>query len=367
MSVLFRSLGLAFLAVVVASCGSESSPNGATPDPTASSSTAPASVTPSGSPTAAPEPGPRYGVAGFVPPNWPSPSNDDWATLFDSFSETGPLIGVYTNWTDSPATEGEVPAVIRTAFDIAGRQDLVPVVALGTASDSPTGVTPTIDWSDQAQVERFLAAVTAVASTYQPEYLAIGGEINRLWESDPAAFDQFMTGYRLAYDAAKVASPETRVFTIFQLEMLRGDAFLAGNSESREPAWRLIDQFAGALDLVGFTSYPFLDFETPSAIPAGYYAELPGQLGLPVLITEIGWPSAPLAAAPGSAYGGSPEEQAEFIETLPALLGPGVEGLLWSFPYDIGAAISGPFESVALRESTGAPKPALAAWQALSE
>lgn len=353
------------VAALLVSCSDGTSTN-PSPSTTAAAGGTQTTASPSSEPTSAATEL-RLGVAGFIPPNWPSPSNDDWATLFASFSETGPLIGVYTNWTDSPAAEGEIPAVIRTAFDIAARQDLVPVVALGVSSDSEGGVTPTIDWSNTAQVGRFLAAVTAVASNYEPEYLAIGGEVNRLWETDPAAFEDFVTGYRLAYDAAKAASPETRVFTIFQLEMLRGDAFLAGNSESREPAWHLIDQFAGALDLVGFTSYPFFDFETPAAIPDGYYAELAIRLGFPVLITEIGWPSAPLAAAPGSTYGGSPEEQSELIEAIPRLIGPGVEGLLWSFPYDIGQGSAGPFESVALREANGTPKPALTTWQALAD
>jgi hypothetical protein len=354
---------VALAAVLLAACGGGSS--GGQSTATSSESDSPTATAELDS-TAAPEsPELRFGVAGFIPPNWPNPSNADWSDLFESFSETGDLIGVYTGWADSPQTEGEIPAVVRTAFEIARQQDLVPVVAIGTTSDSPTGVVPSIDWSNQAQVDRFIATVVAIAETYEPEYLAIGGEVNRLWESDPEAFGAFVAGYRLAYSAAKDASPTTRVFTVFQLEMLRGDAFLAGNSDSREPQWPLIDQFEGALDLVGFTSYPFLDYETPGVIPDGYYAALPEQLGLPVLITEIGWPSAPLAAAPQSTYGGSPEEQTEFVTNIPRLVGPGVEGLLWSFPNDVGTSVSGPFESVALRSNNGTAKPALAAWQSL--
>lgn len=349
--------------MLLVACGG-GSPDGQS-TPTSSESDNPTATIESDSTASPGSPEARFGVAGFIPPNWPNPSNADWSALFESFSETGELVGVYTGWADSPQTEGEMPAVVRTAFDIAGQHDLVPVVAIGTTSDSPTGVVPSVDWSDQAQVDRFIAAVVVIAETYAPDYLAIGGEVNRLWESDPEAFRAFVAGYRLAYAAAREASPKTRVFTIFQLEMMRGDAFLAGNSESREPQWQLIDHFDGAMDLVGFTSYPFLDYETPAAIPDGYYAALPEQLGLPVLITEIGWPSAPLAAAPQSTYGGSPEEQTEFVANIRRLIGPGIEGLLWSFPNDVGTSGSGPFESVALRSNSGAPKPALAAWQSL--
>ena len=44
--------------------------------------------------TSTPEPArPRFGVAGLVPRNHPNPNDDNWRALFDSYSETGELVG----------------------------------------------------------------------------------------------------------------------------------------------------------------------------------------------------------------------------------------------------------------------------------
>ena len=45
-------------------------------------------------PAATPEPArPRFGVAGLVPRNHPNPNDDNWRALFDSYPETGELVG----------------------------------------------------------------------------------------------------------------------------------------------------------------------------------------------------------------------------------------------------------------------------------
>ncbi len=53
--------------------------------------------------------GTEWGVAGVIPPHYPSPTGADYARLFASYTETGTLAGVYLNWADSPADEGGVP------------------------------------------------------------------------------------------------------------------------------------------------------------------------------------------------------------------------------------------------------------------
>ncbi len=337
-------------AVLVVACGE-------------SRSSAPVSGTPA--PTGAPATT-RFGVAGVIPPHYPQPESADYARLFDSFSETGTLVGVYLNWADSDETEGAIPRGVASLKAVAADRHLQLAVALGTVREGPAGVRSTVDWGDAAQRGRFLQAVGAVAREVRPAYLAIGVEVNRLWEADPAAFAQFVAGYREAYAVAKQASPSTQVFTVFQLEMLKGGAFLMGGSEERQPEWDLLAQFDGALDLLGLTSYPFLDFQTPAEIPAGYYTEAAERSGKAIALTELGWPSRPLSSAPASGYGGAPAEQVEFLGRLPALLSPAeVQAVLWSFPYDLGSASPVPtFESVALRENDGTAKPALEAWRA---
>jgi len=310
---------------------------------------------------------PRYGVAGLIPRHYPNAAAADWEDLYGSLSAFGGLVGVYANWSDAAASAGSIPKAVETAFGLQSKYRVAPIIALGVARDSAGGVVSTVNWSDGAERARFLEAVSAVADKYRPPYLAIGVEVNRLWQSDPAAFDAFVTVYAEAYDAIKKQSPQTKVFTIFQLELMKGRAYLSTGKPQTAPQWELLTRFTGKLDVAGFTTYPFLAYETPDAIPADYFAEAATRSGLPIALTEIGWPSAPLSAAPASAFGGSPEEQVAFVHRLRDLLtGVPVQFALWSFPNDLGAGASPPFESVSLRANDGTPKPAMVAWQEMT-
>lgn len=316
----------------------------------------------SASATTAPAPGTVFGVAGLVRPHAPSTSAADFEAMYRSFSATGGAVGVYTNWSDGPASEGSAPAVVASTFAAAQRYGFGPVVvALGVAQDAGgTGVKSTVDWSGP-QRDRFIAAATAVARDQKPAYLALGVETNRLATSDPAAFDGFVKGYAEAYDAIKKVSPTTKVFTIFQLELMKGHATrMTGRDDP--PQWPLLQRFAGKLDLVGLTTYPFLQYLAPADVPADYYAEAAQQAGAPVAFTEIGWPSS-RPPATGAAYVASPEAQAAFVDRFFALTASPRPALaLWSFPYELGVPTS-LFDSVALRASDGTAKPALGAWQ----
>jgi len=134
----------------------------------------------------------------------------------------------------------------------------------------------------------------------------------------------------------------------------------------RQPSLDLISSFEGKLDLVGLTTYPFFDHESPADVPDAYYEDVSELANVPLAFTEIGWPAAPLVSAPQSPYGGSPEEQAEFVDRFGQLIeGLDVAIALWSFPND-PAGVGAPFESVALRTNGGDRRPALARWQALA-
>jgi hypothetical protein len=332
----------AILAVFVIGCS-----NASVPVPSASASAA----------------GTRYGVAGLIPPHFPSPSAADYEILYTSLAGTGGAVGVYTAWADT-GKEGAAPAVVAASAAAAAKYHFGPVViALGVTQDAPGGVKSSVDWSGP-QRDRFVAAATAVARE-RPEFLALGVESNRLWMSDQAAFDGFVKAYADAYDAIKKVSPATKVFTIFQLELMRGAAFLATAKQSTPPQWDLLARFSGKLDLVGYTTYPFLAFANPADIPEDYYADAARRSAAPIAFTEVGWPSADLGgAAAGSPYGGTPQEQSEFVTRFLALTA-GVRPTLalWSFPNDLGPAAPSTFSSVGLRLNDGTAKSALIPWQ----
>lgn len=320
----------------------------------------------SGEPPTRPAPANHtFGVAGLIPRNFPNSSADDWLNLYETLDETGGLLGVYTNWSDSPDTAGSIPKVVRTAFGLAPQYNFTPVVALGFHRDAPGGgLEPTLVLSDAGEREEFKAVAVAIAHTYQPKYLALGVEVNRLYNVDPAGFDDYVSLYAETYDAIKAASPDTLVFPIFQLELMKGKGYLTGNSEGRQPQWELLDRFDARLDLAAFTTYPYFDYGSPADIPADYYSEIAARTTRPLAFTEIGWPSAPLAPAPDSEYGGSEEEQAAFVKRFFGLTAnTNLAIALWSFPHDLDAAPSNAaFDSVSLRRNDGTPKPALAEW-----
>lgn len=307
------------------------------------------------------------GVAGLIPANYPDPSPEDWLDLYEGLSETGELLGVNTSWTDSPETEGEIPAVVDTAFELAEVYGFSPVVALGTFRQGRGGgVEPTISWTDAEQVARFRNAVLSIAGQYHPPYLALGVEINRYYEHDPAGFDAFLETYRVLYDEIKNASPSTLVFTIFQLETLRGAGYLTGTSEGRQPHWQLLERFEPHLDLAVFTTYPFFDYGSPGDIPDDYYAVIADHTDRPIAFSEIGWPSAPLSNAPDSEFGGSETEQSDFVNRFFELTRSlDLHFALWSFPNDISTGVVAAFETVSLRHSDGTPKPAMHQWRVI--
>jgi hypothetical protein len=250
----------------------------------------PSATTPTSTPMdQGPARGFYIGIAGLIPANFPDSSEEDWLNLYESLPETGELLGVYTSWTDSEEAEGEIPGVVDAAFVFAEEYDFIPLVALGTYRDAVIGeVETTITWTDAEQVSRFRQIAVGIAEQYQPSYLALGNEINRHYDHDPHGFTAFVAAYSDIYDAIKDVSPGTLVFTIFQLETLRGAGYLTGTSEGRQSHWELLDMFGVRLDLAVFTTYPYFDYTSPADIPDDYYAAIAERTDLPIAFSEIG-------------------------------------------------------------------------------
>ncbi len=128
---------------------------------------------------------------------------------------------------------------------------------------------------DNATIQRYKDVTVAFVEQYKLKYLALGVEVNVLYEKSPADFEAFLQLYNQVYDAVKAKSPETKIFTVFQLEKMKGlNGGLFGGSNNPDNAeWQLLDRFT-KLDLVAFTTYPCLIYKNPSDIPADYYSEI---------------------------------------------------------------------------------------------
>ena len=175
-------------------------------------------------------------------------------------------------------------------------------------------------------------SVVAFTEKYKPKYLALGIEVNVLYEKSSSDFQKFVELYNSTYDAVKNVSPQTRIFTIFQLEKMKGlnGGLLGGVNDPSKSEWNMLELFP-KMDLVALTTYPGLIYKNPSEIPLDYYSEIQKHTTKPVAFTEIGWHSDPHPEG----WESSMEEQAQFVTTFFNLSDNLNKQLaIWSFLYD---------------------------------
>lgn len=209
--------------------------------------------------------------------------------------------------------------------------------------------------------EALVAYAIYVATNYEPEYLAVGVEINMLRARAPGQFVGFLKAYARVYDAVKSIRPETKVFPTFQLEDLLGRL-----TQEHPPQWEAIDAFGGRIDALAFSTYPYLSssIRLVREIPEDYYRQLRERFSGEILISEAGYASATIE---GHSWVGSEREQEEFLLRL---LGDaeanGFSAVVWGAERDPaqsrqgGAAV---LNDVGLRYSDGTDKLAWAVWR----
>jgi len=162
--------------------------------------------------------------------------------------------------------------------------------------------------------------------------------------------------------STKAVSPDTKVGMTFQLEMLKG---LGGNTGWMfVPQWPIVDALVsgGRIDVLGFTSYPYLHHDALADVPADYYDEIAMHWTGPVAFSEIGW-----LAAPHLPYPGDATEQADFVtRSFAATDDFDLAWVNWLFLHDYdGQATLPAFADIGLRGNDGSVvRPADAVWQA---
>lgn len=276
---------------------------------------------------------------------------DDFKDFFSKAKEAGDMVSWAGDWNELGAQDG-APAVVS---GLAGTYGYTPVIEAQFFSQKDGKLLRPLDAATRAQ---YKSAAADFAKKYRPRYMGLGIEVNMLYEKSPADFNDFAAFYSEVYDAIKAQSPGTNVFTIFQLEKMKGlhGGFFGGSNGGNTGEWELLDRFPKS-DIVAFTTYPGLIYDDPSAIPRDYYAEIRAHTSKPVAFTEVGWHSA--QSPPG--WGSSETEQAGFIRIFfNSTKGVGEEFAIWSFLYDQSA--EEPFNSMGLIQSDGTPKAAFAAW-----
>ncbi len=350
-------LVLLLLAAAAAACSSGGTGGGVA---TATASGQPATlVAPTASATLAPAPAPaEYGIAAPVPPHAAAPTSADWQTLYAAV----PALG---GWLGAPFTyqpPAGIPDAAAQQLQTAQQHGFHALLSIGFDQGAGAGYRPSLDFRLPGAVGSYLQALVALAKATQPPYLGIGDDVNLLWAEDHEAYDGFVESVPSIVAAIHRVSPQTVVYATFQYEALRGGRTVAG--DQRPSHWVLLEQVAPLLDLVAFTSDPALDYASPGDIPATYYADaLDHVAGRPVAFASIGWPA---AAGGGVTAGATPEQQAAFVQRLPALLhGVTPRFVMWPSAYD-DASAAAPGAAMGLSTQDGTARPALSAWQQLA-
>jgi hypothetical protein len=278
----------------------------------------------------------------------------DFLQFFDEATTAGQVITWAGDWNELVAGTG-APFVLA---ELAENFDYVPLVQATFFSQDTGQAVRSL--ADESTRDDYLEGAAAFAARYQPDYLGFGIEVNVLHAKAPADFADFVAFFPEVAAAVKDVSPDTQVFTVFQLEWMKGlrGGLFGGVNDPAAAQWALLDLFPDA-DLLAFTSYPGLIYADPADIPAEYYADISAHTDRPIAFTEIGWASD--AALAG--WESDEAEQAEFVGRFFELLTAAdvsAEMIVWAFLYD--QASQSPFDSMGLRRADGTARPAWNAW-----
>lgn len=276
---------------------------------------------------------------------------DDFTGFFSKAKEAGNAVMWAGDWNELANTQNGAPAVVSALADNYG---LVPVVEAQFFTQSTGKLLRPLD---EQTKKAYIESAAAFAEAFKPQYMGFGIEVNVLYEKSPDDFEEFARLFSEVYDAVKIVSPETKVFTVFQLEKMKGmnGGLFGGKNDASNARWQLLDKFQKA-DLIAFTTYPGLVYKSPSEMPADYYSGIKQHTKKDIAFTEAGWHT---AASP-KGWESSNEEQEEFVKKFIGLLeGMNSKIIIWSFLYDQNTIE--PFNSMGLYNNEG-KKPAFDAW-----
>ncbi|MDX1535836.1 MAG: hypothetical protein R3346_03690 [Candidatus Spechtbacterales bacterium] len=212
----------------------------------------------------------------------------------------------------------------------------------------------------QVDLRPLLEDAAAFAEEYKPAYMGLGNEVNFYYDFSPEEYEFRMQFYRDAYDMIKEVSPDTQVFTVFQLESMKGmqgGLFGGENNPTRLSQWDLLED-AEVFDFIAFTSYPGLVYKHPDDIPQDYFRDILSHTDKPIAFSETGW----FREGPDSEWESSVEEQERYIRKLPSLISPtNPKFVTWLFLYD--QETRPPFTTMGLLAPEDETSDAWEAWQ----
>ena len=276
----------------------------------------------------------------------------DFTDFFAKAKEAGDIISWAGDWQELSREDG-APEVVAA---LARQYKYTPVIQIQFFSAKTGKLLRPLNSENK---NKYRQSAVSFVKKFQPEYFGLGTEVNLLFEKSPRDFDTFADFFSEVSDEIKSVSPRTKVFTVFQLEKMKGlgGGLFGGKNDTTKNEWRLLEKFSKA-DLIAFTTYPGLIYKNPSDIPPDYFLDIKNQTAKPIAFTEIGWSS-------GSdilGFESSESQQAEFIklffEKTKELAS---ELMIWSFLYD--QSTDHPFNTMGLFSKEGREKLAWREWR----
>jgi hypothetical protein len=274
---------------------------------------------------------------------------------FTDFFQKAKQAGTIVSWAGDWNTLNEANSGATVVTSLSSTYGYTPIIELQFFQQSNGALLRPLD---NATMDAYKAEAVAFAEKYQPKYLALGIEVNVLYEKSNSDFDKFVTFYNEVYDAVKAVSPQTNVFPIFQLEKMKGlnGGLFGDTNDPSNSEWSLLDMFPKK-DLTVFTTYPGLIYKNPNDIPTDYYTEIQQHTTKPIAFTEIGWHSSSNPVG----WESSNTEQAEFITAFFNLTSNlNMKMVIWSFLYDQNTVV--PFSSMGLWSTDGRAKDSWNTW-----
>lgn len=184
-----------------------------------------------------------------------------------------------------------------------------PAVERNRLANLPPGFDQAEGLTNEDLRTAFVAYTRYIVRNYDPEYLAIGVEVNMTRDRARPQFDSFVSLYDQAYQNAKDAAPDIKVFPTFQLEDIEGTLSIV-----HPPSWEALEPFAGRMDVLAVSSYPYLaDLRTAQELQEDYYTQLGERFEGEVMLFDVAYPSAPVD---GFRVVGTEDDQFAFLERL---------------------------------------------------
>ncbi len=137
-------------------------------------------------------------------------NSSDFTDFFEKARQAGTVVSWAGDWNDLNAENGGAAVVA----SLSSTYGYVAVIELQFFQQSSGALLRPLD---NATMQTFKNSAVAFAEKYQPRYLALGIEVNVLFEKAPNDFETFVNFYNDVYDAVKAESPQTKIFPIFQL------------------------------------------------------------------------------------------------------------------------------------------------------